>query len=178
MKFHILADSAATNSTKATATCMLFGSQEIHDYAEDMLLSVRELITWTGLGPFELSVHCFALSLFSILTILKLDDVITSTWHSVFIPLYVATTINLYYDVILFIRLTNLVLNSHSRKLKRFAILFVLSNLFVLGLLLFMEHSTAEYLDIGTEYRVALVLSVSLFMGYFLIRIFFVYRSV
>lgn len=146
-------------------------------YAQEMLLSIRELITWTGVGPFEVAVHCLSLSLFSILAVLRIEDVITSTWHSVFIPLYVATAINFYYDVILFIRMTDLALNSHSRKMKRFVVFLVLANLLGLSLLIFMEQSIAEYLDIGGGYHAVLVTAVTLFLGYFFVRLFFVYRS-
>lgn len=148
-----------------------------------MLLSVPELITWTGLGPFEVSLHCFALSVVSILSTLRLTDILSASWHVVFVPLYVAVALTVHFNVVLFIRMSWYVKRkSWRKKEKRLTVTMIIFNTIGIVLLLLLEYSTAEYLerrltDSNSDYNSGLITMVTLFLAYFLARLFLVHRS-
>ena len=149
-----------------------------------MLLSHRELITWTGLSPFEASLHCFALSFLSILSTLRLTNTVDVSWHTIFIPLYVAVGLTVHYNVILFIRLVWYVRKRTWRKReKRLTVFLIISNAVGIVLLFFLEYSMAEYLERRqsnsdtTDYGNILATTVTLFLGYLFARMFVVHRS-
>ena len=147
-----------------------------------MLLSVRELITWTGLGPFEASLHCFALCLVSILSTLRLTDNLHASWHAIFVPLYVALSLTIHFNVVLFIRMVWYVKKeSWRRKEKRLTAAIIFFNAFGLLSLFLLEYSIAEYLerssDPASNYNSGLIITVTIFLGYFVARMLVVHRS-
>ena len=148
-----------------------------------MLLSQRELITWTGLGLFEASLHCFALCLLSILSTLRLTNAIDVSWHTVFIPLYTAVGLTVHYNVVLFIRLVWYVMKkTWEKKDKRLTLSLTIFNSVGIVLLFFLEYSMAEYLersvaDSDEDYGGTLATTLTLFLGYLFARIFLVHRS-
>lgn len=148
-----------------------------------MLLSQRELITWTGLGLFEASLHCFALCLLSILSTLRLTNTLAVSWHAVFIPLYVAVGLTVHYNVVLFIRLVWYVRKkSWKKKDKRLTVSLIISNTVGIVLLFSLEYSLAEYLERSVsnsdeDYGSTLATTLTLFLGYLFARIFLVHRS-
>lgn len=148
-----------------------------------MLLSQRELITWTGLGLFEASLHCFALCLLSILSTLRLTNTLDISWHSVFIPLYAAVGLTVHYNVILFIRLVWYIKKkSWKKKDKRLTTSMIIFNAVGIVLLFFLEYSLAEYLERSLlnsddDYGSTLATALTLFLGYLFARIFLVHRS-
>lgn len=148
-----------------------------------MLLSQRELITWTGLGLFEASLHCFALCLLSILSTLRLTNALDISWHTVFVPLYVAVGLTVHYNVVLFIRLVWYVMKkTWEKKDKRLTVSLIIFNFVGIVLLFFLEYSMAEYLernmsDSNEDYGSALATTLTLFLGYLFARIFLVHRS-
>jgi Trk-type K+ transport system membrane component len=150
-----------------------------------MLLSQRELITWTGLGLFEASLHCFALCFLSILSTLRLTNTLAISWHTTFVPLYVAVGLTVHYNVILFIRLVWYVKKkSWKKKDKRLTFFLIVLNSVGIVLLFFLEYSMAEYLERSgldsspdERYGSALATTLTLFLGYLLARVFLVHRS-
>lgn len=151
-----------------------------------MLLSQRELITWTGLSLFEASLHCFALCFLSILSTLRLTNTLAISWHTTFIPLYVAVGLTVHYNVILFIRLVWYVKKkSWKKKDKRLTVALIVFNSVGIVLLFFLEYSMAEYLErSGLDssssdkgYGSALTTTLTLFLGYLFARVFLVHRS-
>ena len=148
-----------------------------------MLLSQRELITWTGLGLFEASLHCFALCLLSILSTLRLTNTLDISWHAVFIPLYIAVALTVHYNIVLFIRLVWYIMKkSREKKDKRLTVSLIIFNLVGVVLLFFLEYSMAEYLernvsDSDEDYGSTLATTLTLFLGYLFARIFLVHRS-
>ena len=141
----------------------------------EMILSLRELIVWTGLGRFEASLHSFALAVFMILTMLRVEGVFSSSWHVVFIPLYVALGLTVYYDLILYIRMVAFVWKSDIKK--SFLLLMLLTTLAGIGLLLFAEYSIADFLD-RREDSSTMVLALTFLLAYLFGRMVFVYRTV
>ena len=148
-----------------------------------MLLSHRELITWTGLGGFEASLHCFALCILSILSTLRLTNTLDISWHTIFIPLYTALVLTVHYNIVLFIRLVWYVKKKAWRKKeKRLTIFLIIFNAVGIVLLFFLEYSIAEYLEraqshSNTDYGSTLATTLTLFLGYLLARMVLVHRS-
>lgn len=141
-----------------------------------MILSMRELVVWTGLGPFEVSVHSFALCVFALLTTLRVEGILSTSWHVIFIPMYVALAIVLYYDVVLYIRMSTYTWNLHPKK---FLMYVIGMNALGLGLLLFAEVAVANFLDGNPPSSGALmVLALTLLLGYLFVRMFLVFRTV
>ncbi len=137
-----------------------------------MLLSLRELVVWTGLGPFEASVHAFSLAILSLLLTLRVEDVFNPSWHVIFIPLYAALGITTYYDIILYIRMFSF----GWKESKRFLLYILLMNLLGVGVLLATEVVVAEYLD-GRAAPATLVVFIALIFGYLLARMPLAFRA-
>ena len=143
-----------------------------------MLLSHRELISWTGLGPFEASLHCFALCLISILSTLRLTNTLNVSWHVIFIPLYVTMALTVHYNVVLSIRLVWYIKKKVWRKReKRLTVALIIFNAVGMVLLFFLEYSLAEYLERGSDYSTGLATTLALVLGYLFGRMFLVHRS-
>ncbi|XP_078604823.1 transmembrane protein 203-like [Branchiostoma floridae x Branchiostoma japonicum] len=70
-----------------------------------MLFSLKEIIQWIGLSAFELWLHVVSLLVFSILLALKLEGVLSTTWWTVFIPLFASDGLHAYFSSIVFLRL-------------------------------------------------------------------------
>lgn len=137
---------------------------------------MRELVVWTGLGPFEASVHSFALCVFTLLTTLREEGILSASWHVIFIPMYIALAIVLYYDVVLYIRMSTYTWNLHPKK---FLMYVIGMNALGLGLLLFAEVAVANFLDGNPPSSGALmVLALTLLLGYLFVRMFLVFRTV
>lgn len=140
-----------------------------------MLLSMRELVVWTGLGPFEVSVHSLALCVFTLLITLRVGAIISSSWHIIFIPLYTGLAINLYYNIVLYMRMS---VYSWKRHPKKFLVYIIAMNALGLGLLLFAEVSIANFLDGNSpSARALMVTSITLLLGYLLVRMLLVFRT-
>lgn len=70
-----------------------------------MFFSLKELIRWLGLTVFEIWMHLIAISLFSMLAVLKYESVISLSWWVVFIPLFTCDGVSAYFCIIVFIRM-------------------------------------------------------------------------
>lgn len=138
-----------------------------------MLLSLQELIVWTGLGPFEVALHSFALLIFTFLTTLQLEGVVDTSWHAIFSPLYVALGIHSYYTTVLSVRMLTWGLRHTSKK----ALLYIIvSSALGIGLLIYVEFSIAGFLN-GDTNKSSLITSVVLLICYLLARIVLVVRA-
>ncbi len=130
-----------------------------------MLLSLRELVVWTGLGPFEVSIHSFSLAVFTLLVTLRAEGVFSPPWHILFSPLYVALGLTAYYDAILYIRMFSFA----WKKSRRPILYMLLTSVIGLGLLLATEYNIAEFLD-GRAESGTLVTFLCLIFLYLLAR--------
>ena len=138
-----------------------------------MLLSLQELIVWTGLDPFEVALHSFGLLIFTILTTLQLEGVVSTSWHAIFSPLYVALGLHVYHLTVVSMRMVIWGFKNTSKK----ALLVIISLSFVgVGLLVYLEHTVASYLD-GSTNQLNLLTSFVALIFYLLVRIIFVYRA-
>ena len=140
-----------------------------------MLLSQRELTVWTGFGPFEIALHSFGFLIFTCLATLQLEGVISSSWHAIFSPLYVALGLHVYYLIIVSTRMGTWCVQC-SRKSKGAVAIITSFSFFGVGLLLYVEYITATYLD-GVAGSSNLIIAHTLFMGYLFFRLLLVYRG-
>ena len=144
-----------------------------------MLLSLQELIVWTGMGPFEVALHSFALLFFTLLSTLQVEGVISTSWHAVFSPLYVALGLHVYHLSVVSVRMVVWGFQSTRSAKKTLAavLAFLLTtNLAGVGVLLFVEFATAAFLN-GGENPDILITSLVLLLGYLVARLCFVYRT-
>lgn len=137
-----------------------------------MLLSLRELVVLTGLGPFEASIHAFSLAVLTLLTTLKVEEVFNPSWHVIFIPLYIALGVTVYYDTILYIRMFSF----GWKESKRFLLYMLLMNALGIVLVLLAEYYVAEYLD-GRAESSALIVTLSLLFMYLFVRLPLAFRA-
>ena len=147
-----------------------------------MLLSLRELMTWTGLGPFEASLHCFALCLVSILSTLRQTSTLHASWHVIFIPMYLALALTIHFNVVLFIRMVWYIKEeSWRRNEKRLTATIIVFNTVGITLLSGLEFTIAEYLEKGndssSDVSSGLIVAVTMFLGYMLARMYVVHRT-
>ena len=138
-----------------------------------MLLSLQELIVWTGLGPFEVALHSFGLLIFTCLTTLQLEGVVSTSWHAIFSPLYVALGLHVYHLTVVSMRMVIWGFKNTSRK----ALMVIIPLSFVgVSLLVYLEYTVASYLD-GSTNQLNLLTSFVALIFYLLVRIIFVYRA-
>lgn len=147
-----------------------------------MLLSFRELIVWIGVGPFEVTIHCLGLLVFTLLLAIRVEGHLsTATWHTIFIPLYISLALHAYFSLVLFVRMMAFVvqrIRERSKKCRRLSIplYIIICNTVGLGLLFYVQYCIASYLD-EQDLRLNLVIASTLFLGYFLARFILVYRT-
>lgn len=142
-----------------------------------MLLSLRELIVWTGLSTFEVSLHCFALCIFTILTTLRVEGLLDASWHVIFIPLYVALATMIYYDIILYLRMATFMWKNPEHHGRRYICYMIAASTVVAGMLVFAEYSVADFLDNSNRPSSSLILSLTLLLGYFFFRMLLTFRA-
>ena len=70
-----------------------------------MLFTLKEIVKWLGLSAFEIWLHLVTLFIFSILVVLKHENVLTASWWAVFSPLFACDGLNTYFCTIVTIRL-------------------------------------------------------------------------
>ena len=141
-----------------------------------MLLSVQELMLWTGLGPFEVALHSFGFIVFTCLVTLQLEGVISTSWHSVFSPLYVAVGLQLYYLSVMSVRMAVWGFQP-PLPTKRTLLAFIIASGFAgVAVLFYAEYATAAYLN-GTGAKDNLITSFVCLFVYLFIRLIFIFRS-
>ena len=70
-----------------------------------MFFTLKELVRWFGMTVFEIWIHLVSILIFSVLAVLKHENIMTSTtWWIVFLPLFIADGLNAYFCMIVFIR--------------------------------------------------------------------------
>ncbi len=70
-----------------------------------MFFTLKEIIKWFGLTAFEIWLNLVTLFVFSIVAVLKHEEVITVSWWKVFVPIFAADGLNAYFCGIVFIRM-------------------------------------------------------------------------
>jgi hypothetical protein len=72
-----------------------------------MFFTLNELVQWLGLTVFEIWINLLAITLFTILLALRMENVITGdgAWWIVFAPLFAADGLNAYFCTIVYIRM-------------------------------------------------------------------------
>ena len=69
-----------------------------------MFFTLEELVFWLRMTAFELWLQLVSVLLFSVLAVLKYEDVLPISWWRAFIPLFTCDGLSAYFCVIVFIR--------------------------------------------------------------------------
>ncbi len=69
-----------------------------------MFFTLKEIIKWFGLTAFEIWLNLVTLFIFSIVAVLKHEEVITVSWWKVFIPIFAADGLNAYFCVHMYVQ--------------------------------------------------------------------------
>ena len=137
-------------------------------------MSMKEVVAWTGTGPFEISFHAMSWLWFTILLMLKVEDVWDISYYHVFIPLFAAVGMHLFFLTIL---LTKFVLVGH----KAHAVTYVTLLLLVLPLLstlLLAEIQISHYLEEGNDDNLeGFTIAASIFISLLFLSIFVMFRT-
>lgn len=69
-----------------------------------MIFTLRELVKWLGLTMIEILLNLVAITVFSVMATLKLENQIAMSWWTTFVPMFICDGLNAYFCVIVFIR--------------------------------------------------------------------------
>ena len=69
-----------------------------------MFFTLKEFVKWFGMTAFEIWVHLVVILIFSVLVVLKQEQIIDMSWWWAFCPLFVGGGVNTYFCIIVFIR--------------------------------------------------------------------------
>ncbi len=141
------------------------------------MLLLREMVVWLGIGPFEGAVHSLGLLVFSILLTLKVEMVINSTWHLLFLPLYMALFIDAYYNAILVTRMALYSVKKASNRV--FSVGYSAMTILRLAVLLYFEIQTATYLNSPSTTAGSIIIPpLTLLLMYLSLRFLLLYRTI
>lgn len=111
-----------------------------------MFFTVLELVRWLGMTLFEMTLNVVCLFVFTILCVLKNSNILTSSWWTVFIPLFIANGLNAYLYIIIFIRACDIRDN-------RWAALRLCSSMMILSSLFAFEFLFCKKLTGQSDHR-------------------------
>ena len=134
---------------------------------------MKEVVAWTGAGPFEISVHVMSWLWFTIFLLLKIEDVWNITYYHVFIPPFVAIGVHFFFLIIL---VTKFII----REPKKYVIYITLLLLIlpILSMLLFAEIELSHYLESGSDNDLdGFIVAMSIFFAILFFSIFVMFRT-
>ena len=70
-----------------------------------MLLTLKEIISWTQMSAFELFLHLVSVVVFTVLLALRVEGDLELSWSTVFAPLFICDGLSTYLCLIRFIRM-------------------------------------------------------------------------
>ena len=134
---------------------------------------MKEVVAWTGAGPFEISVHVMSWLWFTIFLLLKIEDVWNITYYHVFIPPFVAIGVHVFFLIIL---VTKFII----REPKKYVIYITLLLLIlpILSMLLFAEIELSHYLESGSDNDLdGFIVAISIFFAILFFSVFVMFRT-
>ena len=138
-----------------------------------MLLSMKEVVAWTGAGPFEISVHVMSWLWFAIFLLLKVEDVWNISYYHVFIPPFVAIGIHFFFLIIL---VTKFIIQEPKKYIIYITLLLLI--LPILSMLLFAEIELSRYLESGSDNDLdGFIVAMSIFFSILFFSIFVMFRT-
>ncbi|XP_003726467.1 transmembrane protein 203 [Strongylocentrotus purpuratus] len=117
-----------------------------------MLFTIKEARRWLGMTVFEMWINAVSLLVFSVVLALKGEGIINASWWVVFLPLFIATGLNAYFSIIVFVRL-------YVEDLYRSGIMRILWSGLVLALIFVFELLLCKRLENETTVSSSLVMS-------------------
>jgi len=140
-----------------------------------MLMSMKEVVAWTGTGPFEISFHAMSWLWFTVLLLLKVEDVWDISYYHVFIPLFAAVGIHIFFLAIL---VTKFVLLRHNRTHAVTYITLLLLILPLLSMLLLAEIQISHYLEKDDDDSLeGFTIAASIFISLLFLSMFVMFRT-
>ena len=127
-----------------------------------MFLTLEEIVKWLGLTIFEIWIHLICLLIFSLLVVLRLDNIVFTSWWNIFIPLFVADGLNAYFAVIVFVRLLRIG-NRRAACLRLFSATIIITCIFISELML-CRKLTNEHALSFTECIASLFVALQILM--------------
>lgn len=70
-----------------------------------MYLTLGHIVRWSAISVLELFIHTVALTIFLVLTLLREEKVVDISWWIVFLPLFIADGLVVYFSLIVSMRL-------------------------------------------------------------------------
>lgn len=70
-----------------------------------MTFTLKELVRWLGMTVFEIWMNLVCLFIFTIIAVLRYEQVLQTSWWNIFVPLYISDGLNTYFCIIVFIRM-------------------------------------------------------------------------
>lgn len=138
-----------------------------------MLLSMKEVVAWTGAGPFEISIHAMSWLWFTIFLLLKLEDVWNISYYHVFIPPFTAVGVHIFFLIIL---VTKFIIREPQKYVVYITLLLLILPL--LSMLLFAEIELSRYLEDGNENDLdGFVVAMSILMAILFFSTFVMFRT-
>lgn len=139
-----------------------------------MLMSMKEVVAWTGTGPFEIAFHAMSWLCFTILLLVKVEDVWDISYYHVFIPLFAAVGVHVFFLAIL---ITKFVLLGHKTHAVTYVTLLLLV-LPLLSMLLLAEIQISHYLEKGNDDNLeGFTIAASIFISLLFLSTFVMFRT-
>lgn len=139
------------------------------------LLSLKESVVWLGIGPFEAFLHSSGCLVFLLLLMLRVESVLTVSWHVIFVPLYTALSFDAYFSLCQTTRVLSYVVKNKKNII--FTIFHIFLLLWRIALLLYIEIVIAGVLD-GTLDSSAIITPFLLTITYLTLRLFPIIRVI
>lgn len=134
---------------------------------------MKEAVAWTGIGPFEISVHAMSWLWFTVFLLLKLEGVWDISYHHVFIPPFVAIGVHFFFLIIL---VTKFIIRDPKKYVIYITLLLLI--LPVLSMLLFAEIEISRYLESGDDNDLdGFIVATSIFLSILFFSIFVMFRT-
>ena len=111
--------------------------------------SIDAVVAWTAIGPFEWSLHALGACVSLVLSALRNDGLVPLNWDKVFLPMYIAAGLHLYFSAILFARL--FIFYKPSKRKTLWLVINCGTATTILSLILFTEIALSRYLDAPSE---------------------------
>jgi len=134
---------------------------------------MKEVVAWTGAGPFEISVHAMSWLWFTIFLLLKLEDVWDISYYHVFIPPFAAIGVHFFFLIIL---ITKFIIQEPKKYVIYITLLLLILPL--LSMLLFAEVQISRYLESENENDLdGFIVATSILISILFFSTFVMFRS-
>ncbi|XP_033730055.1 transmembrane protein 203-like [Pecten maximus] len=112
-----------------------------------MFFTLKEIVKWLGITSFEIWMHVVSVAVFSVLSVLKYEDMVDMTWWEAFTPLFICDGLCAYFCIIVFIRMYRDFGNLRPAIVRLLSSLLYVTLLFVFKILLSQKLSRVKIIS-------------------------------